>query len=104
MTERNLGKIIRERRKELFPDMNMKTFAEAMHVSHSYLSSVETNDLLPLSESVIKSFSRKLKLNHDYLLAAAGKISGEIMEIICSDPIFYTDTLRKLSRERGVKK
>lgn len=104
MTKETLGQIIKRRRKELFPDMNAKTFAEAMHVSPGYLSGVENKGMIPLSEDVIKAFARKLGLNNDYLLASAGKVSAEILGIILDDPIFYTNILRELNKERAVKR
>ena len=93
------GTYIRKRREALRAkdrDFSVRRVAERVGVQPSYLSKVERDEEAPPSEASIRSLARELGEDPDVLLAMAGKVSSDLLEIIRKRPELFADLLRQL--------
>lgn len=99
-----LGKRIRELReakKKTNPAFSLRRFAQAVGISATFLSKVETGDSLPPSADKVKRMAELLGTDADELLALAGKVDPLLPEIIREMPRAMADFLRT-AREEGL--
>lgn len=89
----NFGQTIQKRRIE--KNISLRRMAELIDVSPSYLSRIETGKVPAPAEAVIKSLAYQLDLHPDALLAEAGKVSEDLLQIIRSNPIDTAELIRK---------
>jgi transcriptional regulator with XRE-family HTH domain len=111
---------LREERKKSDPSYSLRRFAQAVGISATFLSKVETGEFDPPAQDKIKRMAHLLDIDADELLAMAGKVDPDLPEIIREQPKAMADFLRtardlKLGRrdiealtrsirkERGVK-
>ena len=87
---------VRERRQEGDPQYSLRKVAERVGVEPSYLSKVERGEVAPPSEEKIVRLAEDLGENPDVLLAMAGKVSGDLQEIIRRRPRLFAELLREL--------
>ncbi len=92
---------LREKKKLTDPEFSLRRFAQAIGVSATYLSKVETDEFLPPSEDKVKKIAELLGEDPDELLALAGKVDSELPEIIREQPKAVADFLRT-AREAGL--
>jgi transcriptional regulator with XRE-family HTH domain len=91
------GRLIRERREEkkrTDPKFSLRRFAEAVDLSATFISKMETGEYSPPSPENIKKMAELLDLDADELLALAGKVDPELNEIIREQPRALPDFLR----------
>jgi transcriptional regulator with XRE-family HTH domain len=93
------GVYIRQRREELLQNdrsFSLRQVAGRIGIEPAYLSKIERGDFAPPSEEVIRKLASELGENPDILLALAGKVSKDLMEIIVQRPKLIADLLRQI--------
>ena len=93
------GTYIRKRRERLRVDdrdFSLRKVAQRVGVEPAYLSKIERCDVAPPSEATIRVLARELGEDPDVLLAMAGKVSGDLQEIIRKRPEVFADLIRSL--------
>lgn len=93
------GHYIRQRREELLGEdrrFSLRQVAGRIGIEPAYLSKIERGDFAPPSEEVIRKLSVELGENPDILLALAGKVSKDLMDIIVQRPKLMADMLRQI--------
>jgi transcriptional regulator with XRE-family HTH domain len=93
------GDYIRRRREELLQSdrsFSLRQVAGRIGIEPAYLSKIERGDFAPPSENVIRKLAQELDENPDILLALAGKVSRDLMDIIVQRPKLMGDLLRQI--------
>ncbi len=94
------GRYVRARREALQREdargFTLRAVAGQLDVQPAFLSMVERGTCGPPSEGVIKKLAAVLQEDPDVLLAMAGKVSGDLREIIFKRPRLFADLLREL--------
>lgn len=94
------GRYVRARREALQREdargFTLRAVAGQLDVQPAFLSMVERGTCGPPSEAVIKKLAVVLQDDPDVLLAMAGKVSGDLREIIFKRPRLFADLLREL--------
>jgi len=88
---------IRQRRQELQKEqrtLSLREVARRIGVEPSYLSKVERGIEAPPSELKVRALAEVLHEDPDLLLALAGKVSDDLLEIIRKRPQLFGDLLR----------
>lgn len=95
------GEYIRELREKLKQTdrcFSLRQVAQRIGVEPAYLSKIERGDVAPPSEAKILALSKELDVDSDLLLAMAGKVSTDLLEIIRKRPQLFADLLRQLKK------
>ena len=92
---------LREAKRKTDPAFSLRRFAQAVGISATFLSKVETGDSLPPSADKVKRMAKLLETDADELLALAGKVDPMLSEIIREMPRAMADFLRT-AREEGL--
>lgn len=93
------GIYVRQRREELLQNdrsFSLRQVASRIGIEPAYLSKIERGDFAPPSEDVIRKLAQELEENPDILLALAGKVSRDLMDIIVQRPKLIGDLLRQI--------
>jgi len=93
------GKLIRrlrEQKKKADPNFSLRRFAEAVDLSATFVSKMETGEYAPPSHEKIKKMAELLEYDTDELLALAGKIDPELGDIIRERSKVLPDLLRSV--------
>ena len=95
----HFGSTIRTRREQLH--LNDKSFslrqvARRIGIEPAYLSKIERGDVAPPSEATTVRLARELGEDPDVMLALAGKVSGDLQEIIRKRPRLFAELIRQL--------
>lgn len=94
----NFGKYVKSKRLELLRHSGKYTLRQvalALRVQPSFISKVEHGLVLP-SEAKIIRLAGVLQEDPDVLLALAGKVSGELRELITRRPRLFGRLIRRL--------
>lgn len=95
----SLGTFLRERRESLRAHdrrYSVRQVAERVGIQPSYLSKVERGDVSPPSEETLVRLARELDVDADLLLAMAGKVSSDLLEVIRRRPLLFGELIRQL--------
>lgn len=98
-TMTTFGSFLREQREAKRSEdrrFSVRQVAGRVGVEPSYLSKVERNQAAPPSEETIKRLADDLDLDADVLLAMAGKVSTDLMEVIRTRPRMFGALIREL--------
>lgn len=79
---------LREQRRAVNRRYSVRQTAQRVNVEPAYLSKIERGDVAPPSEETIRKLAIDLGEDTDFLLALAGKVAGDIREIITRLSIF----------------
>ena len=93
------GQYIRERREALRKQdrrYSLRQVAQRISVEPAYLSKIERDEVAPPSEAKILALAEDLGEDPDILLALAGKVSTDLLDIIRKRPRLFADLLREL--------
>ena len=93
------GEYIRERREALKAKdrrFSVRQVAQRIGVEPAYLSKIERGDVAPPSEAKIRALADELNEDADVLLAMAGKVSSDLLEIIRRRPLLFAELIREL--------
>ncbi len=100
MMRRGLGDYLRERRSERQRlegrNFSLRQVAQRIGVEPSYLSKIERGLETRLSEETTRALAAELGEDPDMLLAMAGKVSGDLQEIIRKRPQLFSQLLREM--------
>lgn len=80
------------------PTMSVRKMAARIGVEPAYLSKVERGLTPPPSEAKIASLADALGEDPDLLLALAGKVSSDLLQIIQARPQLFGELLRSLKK------
>ena len=90
------GDVLRERR--LAKGYSLRKFAELVDISPTYLSLVEKNKVeKPPTAERVKRMAELLGENPDEMIALAGRVPGDLSQIIQSQPTQMPELLREAS-------
>lgn len=93
------GAYVRNKREALLQSdrsFSLRQVAGRIGVEPAYLSKIERGDFAPPSEEVIRNLAVELGENPDILLAMAGKVSRDLLEVIVKRPKLMADLLREI--------
>jgi transcriptional regulator with XRE-family HTH domain len=93
------GSYIRRRREDLRKadrTYSVRQVAARVGVEPSYLSKVERGHEAPPSEAKIRALARELHEDPDTLLAMAGKVAGDLQEVIRRRPRLMAQLIREV--------
>lgn len=93
------GQFIRDRRERLRETdrrFSVRQVAQRIGVEPAYLSKIEREDVAPPSEEKIRALAGELNEDVDVLLAMAGKVSSDLLEIIRKRPVLFAELIRQL--------
>ena len=62
-----------------------------------YMSKVERGEFTLPSEAALKRMAAFFSIDSDIMLAKAGKVDSELIDIILSDPVYYCALIRNKS-------
>jgi transcriptional regulator with XRE-family HTH domain len=85
---------LREAKKLVDPCFSLRKFAEAVGISATFLSKVETGEFAPPGPEKIKKMAGLLGVDADELLALANKVAPDLSDIIKGQPKAVADFLR----------
>ena len=86
----------REARRETARCFSVRQVAKRIDIEPSYLSKIERGRQPPPSEDTIRKLAEDLGENADVLLAMAGKVSGDLRDVIIRRPELFSELLRQL--------
>ncbi len=75
---------------------SLRQVAQRIGVEPAYLSKIERDEVAPPSEAKIRALAQDLNEDADVLLAMAGKVSTDLLEIIRKRPQLFADLIREL--------
>jgi transcriptional regulator with XRE-family HTH domain len=91
----SFGAMLRYRREAA--GIGLRELARQVGISASYLSKIEHDEFKPPAEDVVVAIARELQIDPDILLAHAGRVATDVLELIKQQPVEMT----KLIREAG---
>ena len=98
---RSFGRFLRERR-TIKADKNrafsVRALAGRVGIEPSYLSKIERSEQPPPGEETIRRLAKELGEDPDVLLALAGKVSSDLLEIVRERPALVGELLRSIRR------
>ena len=93
------GPTVRDIRERLRRDdrrYSVRQVAQRVGIEPAYLSKIERGEVAPPSEATTVRLAAELGQDPDVLLALAGKVSGDLQEIIRKRPKLFADLIRQL--------
>ena len=95
----HFGKNIRTRREHLHLEdkrFSLRQVALRIGIEPAYLSKIERGEVPPPSEATTVRLAHELGEDPDVLLALAGKVSGDLQNIIRKRPKLFAELIRQL--------
>ncbi len=95
----HFGSTIRTRREQLHlkeKRFSLRQVALRIGIEPAYLSKIERGQVAPPSEATTVRLARELGEDPDVLLALAGKVSGDLQNIIRKRPRLFAELIRQL--------
>jgi len=93
------GQYIRDRRELLRvgdTKYSVRQVAKRIGLEPAYLSKIERGEVAPPSEAKVRALAEDLGEDPDVLLAMAGKVSTDLLEIIRKRPKLFGQLIREL--------
>jgi len=75
---------------------SVRQVAKRVGIEPSYLSKIEREKQPPPGEETIRRLAQELGQDADVLLAMAGKVSSDLLDVIRARPALFADLLRQL--------
>lgn len=98
-TPTSFGQFLRETRiQKEDASFSIRKLAGRVGIEPSYLSKIERGEEPPPGETTIHKLAEELGEDPDVLLALAGKVPTDLLEIIRARPRLFADLLRELKR------
>jgi transcriptional regulator with XRE-family HTH domain len=76
----------------------VRKLAARIGIEPSYLSKIERDEQAPPGEGTIRRLAEELGEDPDVLLALAGKVPTDLLEIVRARPRLFADLLRELKK------
>jgi HTH-type transcriptional regulator, competence development regulator len=95
----SVGAFLRERRERLREQdrrYSVRQVASRIGIEPSYLSKVERDEVAPPSEETLVRLAHELEVEPDLLLAMAGKVSSDLLEVVRKRPLLFGQLIREL--------
>ena len=95
----HFGPTVRDIRERLRRDdrrYSVRQVAQRVGIEPAYLSKIERGEVAPPSEATTVRLAVELGQDADVLLALAGKVSGDLQEIIRKRPRLFAELIRQL--------
>ncbi|CAN5757969.1 hypothetical protein BH23GEM6_BH23GEM6_24700 [soil metagenome] len=95
----SVGAFLRERReslRDLDRRYSVRQVAGRVGIEPSYLSKVERDEVAPPSEETLVRLAHELEVAPDLLLAMAGKVSSDLLEVIRKRPLLFAELIREM--------
>jgi len=95
----SFGKYCRDIRESLKigdSSYSVRQVAGRIGLEPAYLSKIERGEVSPPSEAKIRALSEELNEDPDVLLAMAGKVSSDLLDVIRKRPELFADLIRQL--------
>ena len=89
-------RVLREERRATDRRFSLRQVARRIGIEPAYLSKIERGDVAPPSEATTVRLAKELEQDPDVLLALAGKVSGDLQEIIRKRPVLFAELIRQL--------
>ena len=89
-------KEVRERLRREDRRFSLRQVALRVGIEPAYLSKIERGQVPPPSEATTVRLAEELGQDPDVLLALAGKVSGDLQEIIRKRPKLFAELIRQL--------
>jgi HTH-type transcriptional regulator, competence development regulator len=89
---------VREKLRDEDRRYSVRQVATRIEVEPAYLSKIERGDVAPPSEATTVRLAKELGEDPDILLAMAGKVSGDLQEIIRKRPKLFAELIRQLKK------
>jgi len=83
------------RRERLARGIGLREMAKTIGLSHTYVSLFECGKIPPPAEDKIRLIAVVIGCNVDELLAMAGKVSTDLLDIIKQNPVEMAAMIRK---------
>lgn len=96
------GAYVRELREGLLEEskeFSVRKVAMKIGVEPAFLSKVERDVVPPPSEAKIVALADVLEADKDVLLAMAGKVSSDVLDVIRKRPMLFAELIRRLKEE-----
>jgi transcriptional regulator with XRE-family HTH domain len=77
-------------------EFSLRKVAQRVGIEPSYLSKIERDEFAPPSEATTTKLAKELGEDPDVLLAMAGKVSSDLLEVIRKRPKLFADLIREL--------
>ena len=93
------GQYIRQQRELLKADdrrYSVRQVAQRIGLEAAYLSKIERDEVAPPSEAKVRALAEDMGEDSDVMLAMAGKVSSDLLEIIRKRPRLFGDLIREL--------
>lgn len=90
------GQALREKR--LAAKISLRRFAEQVGVSATYLSQVEQCNVQPPTAGRIQHMAQLLGINADPLLALAGRVPDDLIQLIHRHPVELPRLIREVAQ------
>ena len=93
------GQYIRQQRELLKADdrrYSVRQVAQRIGLEAAYLSKIERDEVAPPSEAKVRALAEDMGEDSDVMLAMAGKVSSDLLEIIRKRPKLFGDLIREL--------
>ncbi|MQA65355.1 MAG: helix-turn-helix domain-containing protein [Alphaproteobacteria bacterium] len=87
---------LREKRRKADRAFSLRQVAGRVGIEPTYLSKIERGELAPPSEATTRRLAVELGDDPDVLLAMAGKVSSELLDIIRKRPQMFSELIRQL--------
>ena len=97
----HFGPTVRDIRERLRRDdrrYSVRQVAQRVGIEPAYLSKIERSEVAPPSEATTVRLAAELGQDPDVLLALAGKVSGDLQEIIRKRPKLFANLIRQLKK------
>ncbi len=94
-----LARVIRDQRERLRQQdrrYSVRQVADRVGIQPSYLSKVERGLIPPPGEETLVRLAQELELEPDVLLALAGKVSRDLLDVIRKRPLLFAELIREL--------
>jgi transcriptional regulator with XRE-family HTH domain len=91
-SSKKFGAFIRRRREER--EIGLREMAKLIGVSPTYLSKVERDEFSPPTEEKVRAIAAIIDCNPDELLALAGRVPSDLVDIIKRHPVEISALLR----------
>ncbi|CAN5221413.1 hypothetical protein BH24GEM2_BH24GEM2_16110 [soil metagenome] len=94
-----LARVVRDQRVRLRQQdrcYSLRQVAERVGMEPSYLSKIERGLVPPPGEETLVRLARELELEPDMLLALAGKVSRDLLDVIRKRPLLFAQLIREL--------
>ena len=89
-------KEIRERLRREDRRFSLRQVAQRVGIEPAYLSKIERGQVPPPSEATTVRLAKELSQDPDVFLAMAGKVSGDLQEVIRKRPKLFAELIRQL--------